>query len=100
MSLVGSSQNISASAEDRLPGHSNYLMGSDPAKWLRNLETYRKVRYTGVYPGVDLLYYGTQGRLEYDFILAPQADPSKIRLKFAGTQPVVEDRKSTRLNSS
>ncbi len=44
MSLVGSSQNISASAEDRLPGHSNYLMGSDPAKWLRNLETYRKVR--------------------------------------------------------
>ena len=90
MSLVGSSQNISASAEDRLPGHSNYLMGSDPAKWLRNLETYRKVLYTGVYPGVDLLYYGTQGRLEYDFILAPQADPSKIRLKFAGAQPVVD----------
>jgi hypothetical protein len=90
MNLAGARQNATASGEDALPGHSNYLVGNDPAKWKRNLETWRKVRYTGVYPGVDLIYYGTQGRLEYDFVVAPQADTSRIRLRFAGATPVVD----------
>jgi hypothetical protein len=90
MNLVGSRANIRASGEQLLPGRSNYFMGSDPSKWRRNLETYRKVRYTGVYEGVDLVYYGTQGQLEYDFVVAPHADPAKIRLRFAGARPAVD----------
>jgi hypothetical protein len=90
MSMVGSRENLHATGEELLPGHSNYFMGSDPAKWQRNLETYRKVRYAGVYSGVDLVYYGTQSQLEYDFVVAPHADPSRIRLRFEGARPAVD----------
>ncbi len=75
---------------DKLPGVANYLMGSTGAKWPTNLPTYARIYSRNVYPGIDLVYYGTQGRLEYDFVLAPGADPSTIRLKFAGATPVVD----------
>jgi len=66
---------------DELPGKSNYFIGNDPQKWRTNVPTYAKVKYQGVYPGVDLVYYGNQGgQLEYDFVVAPGADPSAIAL--------------------
>jgi hypothetical protein len=65
-------------------------MGSARTKWPINLPTYAKTRARNVYPGIDLVYYGTQGHLEYDFVLAPQADPSRIHLKFAGANPIVD----------
>ncbi len=77
-------------SQDKLPGITNYLMGSGRVKGPTNLPTYAKTRARSVYPGIDLVYYGTQGQLEYDFVLAPRADPSKIRLKFAGAKPVVD----------
>src|SRR5208337_2745882 len=65
---------------EELPGKSNYFIGNDPQKWRTNVPNYAKVRYQGVYPGVDLVYYGNQGgRLEYDFVVAPGADPRAIR---------------------
>ncbi len=70
----------------KLPGKSNYFIGNDPGKWRSNISTYAKVKYRGVYPGVDLVYYGNQSRLEYDFILAPGADPKRIALTFAGAK--------------
>lgn len=73
-----------ARGEDLLPGKVNYFIGNDPAKWQTDLPTYAKVRYTGVYPGVDLVYYGNQRQLEYDFVIAPGGDASMIRLNFAG----------------
>jgi hypothetical protein len=62
----------------------NYFIGNDPAKWIRGVETYSRVTYSGVYPGVDLVFYGTERRLEYDFTVAPGANPREIRLRFDG----------------
>ena len=73
-------------AEDPLPGRVNYFIGNDPSRWHTNIATYDKVRYAGVYPGIDLIYYGTQGKLEYDFAVAPGAAPKTIGLSFEGAR--------------
>ena len=69
---------------DRLAGSVNYLLGNDPAKWRTEIPLYAKVLTRGVYPGIDLVYYGNQRQLEYDFLVAPGADPAAIRLAFQG----------------
>jgi hypothetical protein len=73
-------------AGERLPGKVNYFFGADPSKWVSNISTYRKVVAPSVYPGIDVLYYGNQSRLEYDFVVAPHADPRRIRLKYEGAR--------------
>jgi uncharacterized repeat protein (TIGR01451 family) len=90
MKLLGTSGTAAASGLDQLPGLANYFRGHDPSKWHTGIPTYQKVKYTAVYPGVDLVYYGNQGRLEHDFIVAPGADPSKIVLSFEGAQPRID----------
>ncbi len=80
------------SGTDELPGKSNYFVGKDPKKWHSNIPTYRKVKYSGVYPGVDLVYYGNQRQLEYDFVVAPGADPNTIGLKFTGARRLSIDK--------
>jgi Abnormal spindle-like microcephaly-assoc'd, ASPM-SPD-2-Hydin/Beta-propeller repeat len=80
MKLAGADPKAIATAMDELPGKSNYLIGRDPAKWRTGVPNYARVRYRGVYPGVDLVYYGNQGQLEYDFVVAAGADPRLIRL--------------------
>jgi len=65
---------------DELPGKSNYFIGNDPKKWRTNVPNYAKVKYANVYPGVDVVYYGNQGQLEYDFVVQPGADPRQIVL--------------------
>src|SRR5450631_1262105 len=62
--IVGSREGVKPSAEQPLSGVVNYFIGNDPKQWRAGIKTYGKVRYSGVYPGVDLIYYGTQGRLE------------------------------------
>lgn len=69
-----------------LPGRSNYFIGNDPSRWKVNVPGYAKVHYEGVYPGVDLVYYGNQARLEYDFVVAPGGDPAAIRLQIKGAR--------------
>jgi Beta-propeller repeat len=85
MQLAGSSA-AEVSAAGELPGKSNYLIGNNPARWHRNVPQFARVRYHSVYPGIDLVYYGNQGRLEYDFEVAPGADPGMIKLRFEGPQ--------------
>jgi hypothetical protein len=80
MSLVNSNPNPKVSGADELPGKSNYMIGKDPAKWRSHVANYAKVKYEGVYPGVDMLYYGDQKQLEYDFVVAPGANPAAIAL--------------------
>ena len=70
---------------EELSGKVNYLHGSDPTLWHTNIPTYSKVQYHNVYPGIDLVYYGQQRRLEYDFVVTPGAAPSAIRLRFTDT---------------
>ena len=78
------SQSSSASAEKLLRGQVNYLRGSNPANFQRNIPTYARVRYTSLYPGTDLVFYGNGSRLEHDFVLAPGADPRAIALRLTG----------------
>ncbi len=80
--------------EDELMGKANYFIGSDPAKWLSGVPTYAKVKYEGIYSGIDLVYYGMRGRLEYDFVVAPGADPRAICLNFTGARSIKLDKKT------
>jgi hypothetical protein len=82
MQLAGANAAPQVIGAEELPGKVNYFKGNDPKKWRTNVPTYAKVKYEGVYPGVDLIYYGNQGRLEYDFVVAAGANPSAIQLKF------------------
>lgn len=84
MKLVGANSPRRVMGLEKVPGKVNYFIGNDPVKWRTNLPTYRKVQYESVYPGVDLVYYGNQRQLEYDFVVAPSADPASIALDFAG----------------
>jgi len=86
--LVGADATTSATGLEELPGRSNYLKGNDPALWRIGLPTFARVRYASVYPGVDVVYYGNQRRLEYDFVVAPGADPRAIALAFGGADGV------------
>ncbi len=88
MRLEGATRNAEPQLAglEKLPGISNYFLGNDPAKWRTNVPHYRRVQYQGVYPGIDLVYYGNPQQLEYDFVLAPGADPSAIRLAFEGVE--------------
>lgn len=70
------------------PGVSNYLRGNDPAQWRTAVPHYARVKYSAVYPGIDLVYYGNPQQLEYDFILAPGADPNQIALTFEGAEGI------------
>ena len=71
-----------------LPGVHNHFHGADRAHWRTGVPTYARVRYHSIYPGVDLDFYGDQGRLEYDFIISPFADPGKIRIRWRGADTV------------
>jgi uncharacterized repeat protein (TIGR01451 family) len=77
---------------DQLPGVVNHYLGDDPARWQVGVGQFARVRHTRVYPGIDLEFYGNQQRLEYDFLVAPGADPSAIRLRFDGAARLEIDR--------
>ncbi len=85
--LVGANGKARSEGIAPLAGRSNYLIGNDPKNWRTNVPNYGKVAYRDVYPGIDLTYYGTnQRQLEYDFIVAPGADPKAIGLRFSGAK--------------
>ena len=86
MKLDGANAKSSVSGLAELPGKVNYFIGNDPAKWHTNIPTYAKVQYSEVYPGVNLVYYGNQGQLEYDMVVQPGADPNQIKLAFEGAK--------------
>ncbi|WP_413935427.1 SBBP repeat-containing protein [Nitrospira sp. BLG_1] len=88
MTLDGANPTPALDGTEPLPGIVNYFIGNDPAKWRTNIPTYAKVQYQEVYPGIDLAYYGNQGTVEYDFIVAPGADPDQIKLAFEGASDI------------
>jgi hypothetical protein len=89
--LVGGKTPASVAGVEQLPGTVNYFIGHDPTRWRTNIHTYAKVKYEGVYPGIDMVYYGTQGQLEYDFVVAPGANPQDILLDFEGAEKLDVD---------
>lgn len=88
MQVMGGNPHAQALEEQPLAGRANYFFGSDPGRWQTDVPTFGRVRFREVYRGVDLVYYGDRQRLEYDFVVAPYADPKQIRLHFAGAQEV------------
>ena len=91
MKLRDASSGAKVTGEDQLTGTSNYFIGNDPTKWHSKVPTYAKVKYAGVYPGIDLVYYGNQRQLEYDFIVAPGADPHRIAFDVSGAKRIHTD---------
>ena len=88
-------RNASAAAKitgvDEFSGKNNYFIGNDPKRWQTNVPTYAKVKYEKIYPGIDLVYYGNQRQLEYDFIVSPGAEPSRISFDVTGAQRITQD---------
>jgi uncharacterized repeat protein (TIGR01451 family) len=84
MRLVNANPQAQISGVGKQLAQSNYFIGNDPSQWHTRVANYEKVRYTGVYPGVDLVYYGNQKQLEYDFVVNPGADPGAIGVAFGG----------------
>lgn len=84
MRLVGGNPTPIVSGMDRHAGATHYMIGKNPRAWRLGVPTYARVRYRAVYPGIDLIYYGNQGRLEYDFVVSPRIDPDQIRITFRG----------------
>ena len=88
MQMVGANSGATALQQQPLEGKVNYFLGKDPGKWHAGVPTFGRVGFHEVYQGVDLVYYGNQRRLEYDFVVAPHADPTQIQLHFAGAEGV------------
>jgi hypothetical protein len=86
MKLAGANAHAAAREEDEQITRTNYFIGNDPAKWRTDIPNYGRVRFAGIYPGIDLVYYGNQNRLEHDFVVAPGADPTRIRLALDGAE--------------
>ena len=84
MQLVGANSAPAMTGLQELPGKVNYLIGNDPSKWQTQVPLYSQARTEQVYPGVDLLFHGDERQLEYDFVVAPGADPSKIAFRIRG----------------
>ncbi|HEV2494042.1 MAG TPA: SBBP repeat-containing protein [Terriglobia bacterium] len=89
--LVGTSADARILGIEEIPGTSNYFLGNRPHQWRTRIPNYAKVEYQHVYPGVDLIYYGSQGQLECDFVVQPGADPGAIRLQIDGASSMKVD---------
>ena len=86
--FIGSNPNVAIQGQDRQAGTTHYLLGSDPHRWRTGVSSFSGILYNGIYPGIDLVFYGNQRHLEYDFIVAPRADPSSIRFQISGAVEV------------
>ena len=84
MQLVGANPSPQVVGLDELPGTINYFLGNDPRSGAPTSPPTPRSRYQEVYPGIDLVYYGNQRQLEYDFVVAPGADPGAIRAGLRG----------------
>ncbi len=86
MKLAGAGQPRQVIGLEKLPGISNYFIGNDPKKWRTDVPHYARIQYEGVYPGIDLVWYGNQRQLEYDFVVAPGADAKQIQVAYEGVE--------------
>src|SRR5688572_1074823 len=88
MKLVGQNPQPQIQGTGLKKGVTNYFHGNDPSRWLNSVPQFEKVRYSKVYPGIDLVYYGSGRQFEYDFELQPFINPSTIQIEFEGVSGV------------
>jgi Beta-propeller repeat len=86
IALVGGRRDAEVEGLEERAGRANYFLGNDPSRWRTDVPTFATVRTRSVYPGIDLVYHGRPRELEYDFVIAPGADPGRIRLRFDGAE--------------
>jgi hypothetical protein len=99
MKVLGADPQAVVSGDGELPGKSNYFIGQDSRKWHKGIRNFASINYRGIYPGIDLTYYGNQRQLEYDFVIQAGKDPRQIALGFEGADRVrVDDRGDLVLN--
>jgi Beta-propeller repeat len=91
MKLLGANPKLRFEPLNQQPGISNYFIGNDPSKWRTNIANYGKVALREVYPGIDLVFYGNERQLEYDWVVAPGADPKQIHVKWEGPSQVTKN---------
>jgi len=91
MQLAGGNSSAKVQASGQLPGASNYFIGNDPAKWRSDVAHYARVSYQDVYPGVNLAFHGAQRQVEFDFVVAPEADATPVGFHFTGAQGIKTD---------
>ena len=91
--LVGSDPAARMVPEGAQTSVTNYFVGNDPNRWRTSVPNFEKVRYVAIYPGIDLVYYGHEGNVEYDWILSPRADSRQIRMVFEGADRLRIDNK-------
>jgi hypothetical protein len=92
MKLRGANSEPVVTGESEMGARTNYFIGNDPEKWRTEVSRYERVRYAQVYPGIDMIYYGQQRQLEYDFEVAPGVDSRQIALEFTGVKRVQVER--------
>jgi beta-propeller repeat-containing protein len=88
MQFIGANPQAQICGDSGLPGKINYLTGNNPAQWRSNVPTFAKVRVGEIYPGINLVYYGSQQQLEYDFTIAAGANPGSIAIHFDGADKI------------
>lgn len=82
--FLGANPDVTLEPLEEQTGTVNYFLGKDQSRWIRGLKTYARVKYHNLYPGIDLVFYSHNGKLEYDFVVAPGADAEKIRFRMDG----------------
>ena len=90
MILAGARRDVKPRGVERAQAMSNYFAGNNSSKWRTAIPQFAKVRYESIYPGIDILYYGRDRNLEYDFVVAPGADPGVIDLAYEGARPELD----------
>jgi hypothetical protein len=98
--VLGARENPILAPEEQLSGTAFEYIGNDASKWRRDIPLYAKLRYSGIYPGIDLVYHGTQGQLEFDFVVNPGSDPRTIRIALRGAAGAQETTSGGLLMSS
>jgi hypothetical protein len=91
LDLEGANPVAAVGGVDKLAGRVNYFIGNNPRDWHTDVPSYARVKYSAIYPGVDLVFYGNQRRLEYDFVISPGSDPKSIALRVDGSSCVRVD---------
>ena len=99
MQLLGSAGAASGTGLESLPGIVNYFIGNDPKKWHTGIPTYGKVSFAEVYPAIDLVFYGNQRQLEYDFVVRPGGEPARIGWSLQGALPHLDKDGSLELSA-
>ncbi|HLZ43522.1 MAG TPA: choice-of-anchor D domain-containing protein [Candidatus Sulfotelmatobacter sp.] len=88
MNQVGAKRTLAPEGRDELPGRINYIRGNDPKKWTTDVHTYRAVRYPSIYPGIDMIFSGSDRKLEYSFVLSPYTDERQIEMNIDGADHI------------